>query len=124
MKAKLNVRRIITIIAVLALLSIAALQVEGPSDAVAKIIGLIITVVVGFLGRAPLQWIKEKFGWVDDRAFLLLWVVSLVFAVAALAITGELMTFPLVWENVLLIGTMVYTAAQYAYQRLKARNGG
>jgi ammonia channel protein AmtB len=86
-----------------------------------ELIGLIVALILGFLGMKPINWLKEKLGLEDTYALLLVYGVSGVIGAIALWATGELTGLTWSLNNLVAIAGMFFAAAKFAYETMKMR---
>ncbi len=84
-----------------------------------ELIGILVAVVLGFLGSKPMNWFKNKLGVEDGTALILVYALSGAVALVALVAAGALADVALSVEGVIAFAAVYFAAAQAAYQRLK-----
>ena len=87
------------------------------------VLGLLFAALFGaFPGFSIFQWLKNKFGWVDQQAHYAVLGLSFVLTFVAMLVTGALdfSNFQLTLDNLVQFGLMFYAASQVAYQRFKS----
>ena len=84
-----------------------------------ELIGILVAVVLGFLGARPMNWFKNKLGVEDGVALILVYALSGAVALIALVGAGVLADFDLSVNGVIAFAGVYFAAAQAAYQRLK-----
>ena len=90
-----------------------------------QIILLVGGVVLGLVGAPTLfQWIKHVFGLTDTWALIVVYGSSVVLAIVALLVSGELKVVELTFENVVALAQTIIVAAIFSYKVLmgKAKN--
>ena len=84
-----------------------------------ELIGILVAVVLGFLGSKPMNWFKNKLGVEDGVALILVYALSGAVALIALAAAGAFADVVLSVEGIVAFAAIYFAAAQAAYQRLK-----
>lgn len=117
---KIKTYLIIVLILILSLL-LMAMQVAEVSDDVIKWISMLVAFILGFFSTSPINWFKEKLGVDASLAVILVWVLSGVVGILALALAGAFTEFTLNWESVVAFMGVFFPAATLAYERLKGK---
>ncbi len=107
------------LLGVLLILALSAFNFLQVGERTTELIGILVAVVLGFLGARPMNWIKAKFGVENGTALLLVYALSAIVAGIALAIAGQFTDVVWTVEGVIAFGAVFFSAAQAAYQRLK-----
>ena len=107
------------IIGVLVILAVSAFRFLQVDDRTTELIGILVAVVLGFLGARPMNWLKNQFGVEDGVALLLVYAMSAVIAGIALAVAGQFTDVVWTVEGVIASAAIFFSASQAAYQRIK-----
>jgi len=82
-------------------------------------IAFVISVLVGYLGPRPIEYLVNLFSLTGPWAVLLVYAVSAVVGVLGLLISSQFFEIPFTWDNSLTIVGLIFAAATFAYHRLK-----
>lgn len=109
------------LIVILALFSLAFTWLTQVSDPAKEIIGLVVSIVLGYLGMHPINWLKHTFGISDEVALLYTWTVAAVIGVVGLYLAGQLAGFEFDLPHFFAYVGLFLEAAKFAYERFKTR---
>ena len=120
---KIIVRIVLTFLFVfLALTLIAAVMLQELTEGTITAIAFVISVFVGLLGPRPLEVMIKAFKLEGQWAALFVYFVALVMGALGLLISKQILGIEFVWDNVLAIAGLFFTAATFAFHRLKDQN--
>jgi predicted membrane channel-forming protein YqfA (hemolysin III family) len=88
-----------------------------------NIVVFIITLLTGVFGVPIIQFLKNQFGWEDRKAVLLASFVAFGLGAIEIVLSGQFDFGNLAFEDLPVVFTVVYTAAQIYYQWFKGKEG-
>jgi hypothetical protein len=88
-----------------------------------NIVVFIITVIAGIVGVPIVQFLKNQFGWEDRKALFLAAIVSIVLGAIEIILSGQIDFGNLVFEDLPVAFTIIFTAATIYYQWFKGTVG-
>lgn len=88
-----------------------------------NLIIFLITVITGIVGVPIIQWLKNQFGWTDRPALILTMIVAFVLGAIEIVLSGQVDFGNLVFEDLPVAFTIIFTAATVYYKLFKGTEG-
>lgn len=120
---RLFARTVLTFLIVFVALSVMAmtmLQELTPETITA--IAFVVSVLVGLVGPKPLEVLIKALKLEGQWAVLFVYLVAFGVGVLGLLISKQFFDIAFAWENALAIAGVLFTAATYAFHRLKSQS--